>query len=116
MKLNYKSLALNSLLIVIAMIASYSASRMGYRVFFARQHSAEMAQKIEELRKTKKELEDQIAEIQTKEAVEREAKERLNLKKPGEEVVVVVPQKEEEEKLKEKPHSFWEKIMLFFNR
>ncbi len=115
MKKKYKSFAINGILIIIAMVASYSASRMVRNAFFARQQSDQMVQRIEELQQKKKELEAQLAEMQTKESVERQAKERLNLKKPGEEVVVVVPQKEEK-KPQEKSPTLWEKITSFFIR
>jgi len=47
--------------------------------------------KIEALRGERARLSAQIAELETPEAAEREAKEKLNLKKKGERVVVVVP-------------------------
>lgn len=49
-----------------------------------------MKQKIAELTKKREELEEYLAELKTVEAVKREAKERFNLKLPGEEVAVVV--------------------------
>lgn len=63
---------------------------------------------IEEQRN--QELKVGIAETQSEESLEKEAREKLNLKKPGEEVAVVLPAKEvpREEPKKE---SFWKKIL-----
>ena len=108
-----KSFVINIVLILIAAVVSYSAARMARNALNMRTQSADMTEKIEELKVKKQELEAQLAELQTKEAVEREAKERLNLKKPGEQVVVVVPEKKETPPL-EQPMSFWEKIKSFF--
>lgn len=47
--------------------------------------------RLEALKAEKARLESEISRTQSPEAVERLAKERLNLKKPGEEVVVVQP-------------------------
>lgn len=103
------------LLVTVAAGISYSASRMVRDAFVLREQSAEITQKIEELTKKKHELETYLAEIQTKEAIEREAKSRLNLKKPGEKVVVVVPEKKETAIVAE-PQNWWTKIKRFFER
>ena len=108
-----KSFILNIVFILVAVIASYSAARMVRSAFIMHAQSAEMTKRIEELKAKKQQLEATIAEIQTKEAVEREAKARLNLKNPGEEVVVVVPPKKEDLPV-EKPASFWSKFMSLF--
>ena len=73
-----------------------------------------MTQKIEQLKAKKRELETALTEIQTKEAVEREAKERLNLKNPGEQVVVIVPEKKDNQS-EEQSMSFWAKFKSFFS-
>lgn len=51
-------------------------------------------EKLAQLLQKNKELEGKLAELDTKEGVEREAKERLNLKNTGESVVVLVPEKD----------------------
>lgn len=53
--------------------------------------------RIHELVIKKNELEAALAELQTPEGIEKEAKKRLNLKLPGESVVVVPPEKGPEE-------------------
>lgn len=78
-----------------------------------RQEAKNAERKVEELTRKKAELEAYLAELQTPEAVEREAKERLNLKKKGEEVVVVVP-KDEKEDASVVSVTFWQKIKSFF--
>lgn len=79
----------------------------------ARTESEETTKKIDGLKRKKQELEAALAEIQTKEAVEREAKARLNLKKPGEEVVVVVPEKKINAP-QPVPVNVWSRFMLLF--
>lgn len=110
-----KQFIINIALIIVAMIVSYSAARMVRNVMITREQSAEMTQKIEQLKLKKQELEAELAEIKTKEAVERAAKERLNMKKTGEEVVVVVPEKKDDEQAAQ-PKSLWAKIKSFFGR
>ena len=109
-----KSFVINIALILVATGISYSAARMVQNALNMRAQSADMAQEIEQLKVKKQELEVLLTELQTKEAVEREAKERLNLKKPGEQVVVVVPEKKDSPPA-EQPTSLWEKFMSFFN-
>ena len=108
-----KSFVINIVLILIAAGVSYSAARMVRNALNMRAQSADMTQKIEQLKVKKQELEALLTELQTKEAVEREAKERLNLKKPGEQVVVVVPEKKDRS-LPERPMGLWEKFISFF--
>lgn len=76
-----------------------------------RKEAKDREEKIIELNQKKAELEAYIAELQSREAIEREAKERLNLKLPGEEVVIVVPEKDSPE---EAPKNIWDKIKSFF--
>ncbi|MDP3770167.1 MAG: septum formation initiator family protein [bacterium] len=110
-----RSVIINILLVVVAVAVSYSASRMVRDAFVLRKQSEEMTQKIDELIKEKRGLEAYLAEMQTKEAVEREAKDRLNLKKPGEEVVVIVPEKKEIAVVAES-QSWWAALKHFFER
>ena len=109
-----KSFFINIALIIVAAAVSYSAAHMVQNALNVRVQSADMTQSIEQLKVKKQELEVLLTELQTKEAVEREAKERLNLKKPGEQVVVVVPEKKDSSPAKQ-PMSLWEKFMSFFN-
>lgn len=89
---------------------------MGVNALSMRRESEEVNQKIAELRQKKAQLEAYVEELQTKEAVERRAKERLNLKKPGEEVVVVMPPEKKEEPQTHEATTTWEKIKEFFGQ
>jgi len=108
-----KSFIINIGLILLAIAVSYSAARMVRNAFIMRTQSAEMTKKIEELKQKKWELEAALAQIQTKEAVEREGKARMNLKKPGEDVVVVVPEKKTNTPI-EQSKGFWATVISFF--
>ncbi|MDO8600510.1 MAG: septum formation initiator family protein [bacterium] len=68
------------------------------------------------LQKRKAELEEGLARLQSEAFLEREAKRRLNLKNPGEQVVVIVP--EEKKEATTTPQSFWSRVgsILFFWR
>jgi len=68
-----------------------------------------LKKEIEELEKKNRELQAGLSQLEGEAYLEKEARERLNLKKPGENVVVVLPPKEGEEK-PEKSKNFWEKI------
>jgi cell division protein FtsL len=72
---------------------------------------------IEEAKKKKAELESQISQVGNRENIERVARDQLNLKKPGEEVVVV-KKKERVGALEDKKEnkSWWEKIKSIFWR
>ena len=111
-----KSLIVNILLVVIAVAVSYSAARMVRDALVVRRESSMNNAKIEELKKKKQELEQYLAELQTKEAMEREAKERLNLKKIGEKVVVIVPDKMKDAIQGVSSEGFWGRITSFFRR
>ena len=77
---------------------------------------AELQDQIQRLQKEiqiaeqkNQELKAGIAETQSEASLEKEAREKLNLKKPGEEVAVVLPAKETVEVQPEK-ESFWKKL------
>lgn len=94
----------------------WSGIRMGVQALSMRRESEDMNRKIAELRQKKAQLEAYVQELQTKEAVERRAKERLNLKKPGEEVVVVMPPEKKEEPQAHEATTTWDKIKGFFGQ
>lgn len=82
--------AINIILLVLLIAAGYAAYNLGYDAWQSWLESHSIKQQIEELTKKKNNLEAYLAELKTVEAVKREAKERFNLKLPGEEVAVVV--------------------------
>lgn len=63
----------------------------------------------------KQKLEAGILEKETESYLEKEARERLGLQKPGEEVVAILPPEQSEEKEVQKEKSFWEKLLELFN-
>ncbi|MBI2121838.1 MAG: hypothetical protein HYT98_01830 [Candidatus Sungbacteria bacterium] len=81
---------INLFLIVLLVAAGYAAYNLGYGAWQSWLESRSIKQQIEELTEKKNNLEAYLAELKTVEAVKREAKERFNLKLPGEEVAVVV--------------------------
>lgn len=78
--------------VVIALLLSWSAGRIVLRARAIHRERSAMAERIRELEAERERLYGAIATLDTPEAVERLAKERLNLKRPEEEVVVVTPE------------------------
>lgn len=109
---NFKSLVINILLGIVVGGAVYTAINMLINVRVAQKEGESVEAKREELTRKKKKLEAYVAELQRAEAVEREAKDLLNLKKPGENVVVVVPEEKKENSapLVASAQSWWSKI------
>lgn len=104
------SIWLNILLLAAAGFFAYHAFFMARDAVLLKREERARAKEIDKVLKKKAELEAYLREIETKEAVVREAKERFNLKLPGEEVVVVVPEKTTEPEMEEQPASVWERI------
>ncbi len=109
---NYKSILLNLLLFLALVWVGWGSYNMVRQAWVLRRESQDTEKQIAELAKKKEELEAYIAELESRQGVEREAKSRLNLKLPGEEVVVVVP--EEEKKEETTSPAFWDRIKKFF--
>lgn len=105
-----RSVVFNIAIVFLAIFLGVNAVQVLWQAFDVREESVKEQDKIGKLRAQKEQLEAQLRELETKEALEREAKSRLNLKLPGEEVVVVVSEKKE--KPTEAPHSpgFWKRI------
>jgi len=80
---------------------------------------SELSQKLEGLKKEvealeakKEELLTKISQVQSESYLEKEARERFNLKKPGEEVVTILNSEKEEKKEEvKKEKSFWQRIL-----
>lgn len=107
------SVGLNLLLIIVAAIFGYSSYAMIKRSVDLSSESRDLGRRIQDLSKKEKELDQALEEVKTAEAVEREAKSRLNLKLPGEEVVVVVEGKKDLSAMGVST-SFWNKIKGLF--
>lgn len=110
------SIWLNILLLAAAGFFAYHAFFMVRDAVLLKQEERARAEEIDKVLKKKAELEAYLREIETKEAVVREAKERFNLKLSGEKVVVVVPDdvRETEAEAREPTASLWERVKSLF--
>lgn len=109
-----KSLLTHIAFFLITVATAYGTYQMVNYALALRAESRHTQEKIKELMEVKKDLEARLVEIQTPEAVEREAKEKLNLKKAGESVVVVVPEEEKKKEKEAAPMGFFGKVGIFF--
>ena len=87
----WSSAPVAALLIAIAAFLAVSSVRIVRRAIGIQRERATLDARIRELQAERERLRQAIASLGSPEAVERLAKERLNLKRPGEEVVVVTP-------------------------
>lgn len=71
---------------------------------------------IQALEEENQKLKAQISQIGRESYLEKEARERFNLKKPGEEVVVFTKEKTEPVGEQRKEKNFWQKILEIFSR
>ncbi|MFY9462746.1 MAG: septum formation initiator family protein [Candidatus Sungiibacteriota bacterium] len=106
------SLPLNILIAVGIIAAASGLFKIAREVIILRSEYAATRAQIEVLRNERPLLSARIAEMETAEAIEREAKGRLNLKKKGEQVVVVVPEKAVEITMPNA--SWWLRVRDFF--
>ena len=111
-----KNTLVNLTFIVALLLVGHNTYQVVRRSFALKKESAATKAKIEQLTRRKQELEAQITELKSAPAVERQAKERLNMKNSGEEVVVVVPEKNTvpQKKSAATPPSFWDRLKGFF--
>ena len=108
-----RSVVANVGLVLLAIPFCYGAYRMTKQAFLFSDETRSARQQIEALTQKKQGLEAYLAELKTASAVEREAKERLNLKNPGEKVVVILP--EEQRPIPPPPPlTFIQRTRLFF--
>lgn len=108
-----RSVTLHAVLAGVALLVVYSAGSMVRDTIVLRQEAREMEAKRANLLRKKSELEAHMDELETSEAIEREAKARFNLKKPGEQVVVVMSPKPPET-ASSTPPGFWQRLRNFF--
>ncbi|OHA00291.1 MAG: hypothetical protein A3C11_00775 [Candidatus Sungbacteria bacterium RIFCSPHIGHO2_02_FULL_49_12] len=73
----------------------------------AKRTEALLSLKVQKAKNEDQELENRIRISGTPEAIERDAKDRLNLKNPGEEVVVVIPSVAASSSVEEPKPTFW---------
>lgn len=108
-----QSLVINLVLFVLVFVMGYSAFSAIRNAFILSNEAKDSEKKIQGLLQKKKGLEQRLAALSNKDVVIREAKERLNLKQPGEEVVVIVPPKNSTLIEKEKLNT-WRNLYQFF--
>ena len=110
-----QSLLLSIILISLSVFVAYGAYNMLRQAIELNHSVKNEQQKIRELTQKKIELQAYLVESETAEAIEREAKERLNLKLSGEEVLVVVPPKNaplpEQLSLGKRIRQWWNKFL-----
>jgi len=73
-----------------------------------------LQKEIQILEEKNKNLKSEISQSQSESFLEKEARERLGLKKPGEEVVAIKKIEGEEPEKIEEEKSFWQKVLEFF--
>ena len=105
------SAPLNALLALAAISVGIGAMRMAGRTLGLNRELHDARAKLKATEQQKAEVSWHLAELETPEAIEREAKAKFNLKKPGEEVVVVVP---EERRVPTPAPTLWERVKRFF--
>lgn len=115
------SIIANLALLLIAVLASYGAFNLAHYGWELKRESRDAQKKIKELTRKNQTSELLLAELDTKEAAERRAKERLNLKLPGEKVVVLVPQDLSASQVNDSAETsgflkFWNQAKNFFNK
>jgi cell division protein FtsB len=66
-----------------------------------------LKEEVRRLQEKKRQLEAGILQVSDEDFLEKEARERFNLKKPGEKVVTVLPPEGEEESQKAKKKEWW---------
>ena len=69
---------------------------------------------IQILEQEKEKLQAQVSQTKLESYLEKEARERFNLKKPGEQVVTFVKEKSEQKQETEQEKGFWDKIFGIF--
>lgn len=106
------SLLVNILLLIVAAVVGYSSFSMVRFALGLYKESSDGEAKIRDLSAKETDLEVRTSEFKTPSSLEREAKEHLNLKRQGEEVVVVLPEKNSGAATTSS--GVWERIINFF--
>jgi hypothetical protein len=110
-----RSVWANLAFFLLALLVGYGVMKIARDALVARDEVMGIDRRVEELTRQKADLEEYLRELQTPGGIEREAKERLNLKKTGEEVVVVMPREELSQGTAEKQkRSLWDFVREFF--
>lgn len=108
------SVPLNMLFVCLVVAVAIGAVRMMRETTALWREARKGKEKIAALAARKAELMTRIAELEAPEAIEREAKEKLNLKKRGETVVVVLAGRQADQNNPERA-GFWGSAVSFFS-
>ena len=108
------SVLLNTLFLCLVVVVAVGAVRITRETTVLRREARKGEEEIVALTARKAELEARITELETPEAIEREAKEKLNLKKRGETVVVVVPENPADQNASVQSGA-WGSVLNFFS-
>lgn len=110
------SILFHIFLLIVSAAIGYGSYRMARQTLAIYRESAVNQKKIEELKQKKQELEAYLDRLQMPGEIEWQAKERLNLKLPGEQVVVVVAQKASStmEQAKQTGTGVWHRLAQFW--
>ncbi|PJE64532.1 MAG: hypothetical protein COU90_01675 [Candidatus Ryanbacteria bacterium CG10_big_fil_rev_8_21_14_0_10_43_42] len=82
------------LLLIIGGVSSFRALMQGWEAQSARK---ETEVRIQELEEERRQLSSELEEFKSGRAIEREARQKLNLRKPGEEVIIIVDGEDKED-------------------
>lgn len=112
------SILFHIFLLIVAIAVAYGSFYLARQALGLYRESMGNRKKIEELRQKKQELEAYLEHLQTPGAVERQAKERFNLKLPGEQVVVVLAQKASstQQGMEQAGQGFWEWLARWLSK
>lgn len=110
MKRIRNSILFHIFLLVVAVAVAYGSFSIAKQAYILYRESSANRQKIGELKDKKRELEAYLERLRAPGAIELTAKERLNLKLPGEQVVVVISEKASttQEQAERTGRKFWE--------
>lgn len=104
------SIFLGILLFVVSWFLITSNLKINQRRAELNSQIESLKKEIQNLEQKKRELEAKISESASESYLEKEARERFNLKKPGEEVVSIIPPEEKEETPKTEKN-LWQTIL-----
>ncbi|PIP23245.1 MAG: hypothetical protein COX90_00125 [Candidatus Nealsonbacteria bacterium CG_4_10_14_0_2_um_filter_38_17] len=104
------------LVIILGIIALTSSNlRLKQKRLSLETRSEALKKEIEALEKKNTDLQAQISQTSSESFLEKEARERFNLKKPGEQVVTILPPESgEEKKIGESSKNLWRQFLEKF--
>jgi len=99
-------------LLILIIVAQASSAYLRSRTF--RNQVANLKGESQQYETDIQELESRIAHLKTAEGVELEARDRLNMKKPGENVVVIIDENEKNQSTEGDDTSWWKRVSTWF--